>query len=309
MTAAAWPEIPLAAWAETRDTLHLWTQIVGKVRLVKTPFINHSWHATFYVTPRGLTTSLVPHGERLFGMEFDFLEHRLAIQTVDGERRAIPLVPKSVAAFYREVLSTLDELGLPVEIHTHPAEIAGGIPFPEDETHRSYDPEYAQRFWRTLASSHRVLQKFRSTFVGKASPVHFFWGSFDLALTLFSGRPAAPADHKMPHMPKWVSVEASTQEQAAFGFWPGNVGGPFPDPAFYAYAHPAPEGFAKIEPRCRAATFPEAMGEWLLPYDYVRSAKDPDAELLSFLEDTYSAVADLADWDENLVRTEKLPPG
>lgn len=309
MTAAAWPDIPLAAWADTRDTLHLWTQIVGKVRLVQTPFINHSWHATFYVTPRGLTTSLVPHGERLFGMEFDFLEHRLAIQTVDGDRRAIPLVPKSVATFYREVLSTLDELGLPVEIHTHPAEIADGIPFPEDETHRSYDPAAAQRFWRTLATSHRVLQKFRSTFVGKASPVHFFWGSFDLALTLFSGRPAAPSDHKMPHMPKWVSVEASTQEQAAFGFWPGTVGGPFPDPAFYAYAHPAPEGFAKIQPRCPAATFPEAMGEWLLPYDYVRRAKDPEAELTSFLEDTYSAVADLADWDENLVRTEKLPPG
>jgi hypothetical protein len=218
-------------------------------------------------------------------------------------------VPKSVATFYREVLSTLDELGLPVEIHTHPSEIAGGIPFPEDESHRSYDPEYAQRFWRTLATSHRVFQKFRSTFLGKASPVHFFWGSFDLSLTLFSGRPAIPSEHKMPHMPKWVSVEASTQEQAAFGFWPGNVGGPVAEPAFYAYAHPAPEGFSAISPRCPAATFPEAMGEWVLPYDYVRRAKDPDAELTSFLEDTYSAVADLADWDENLVRTEKLPPG
>src|SRR5688572_2551799 len=302
VTAAAWPEIPLAAWAETRDTLHLWTQIVGKVRLVKTPFINHSWHATYYVTPRGLTTSLVPHGERLFGMEFDFLEHRLAIQTVDGDRRVIPLVPKSVATFYREVLATLDELGLPVEIHTHPAEIAGGIPFPEDETHRSYDSEYAQRFWRALATSHRVLQKFRSTFVGKASPVHFFWGSFDLALTLFSGRPATPLDFAQPHMPKWVVREASTQEQAAFGFWPGTVGTPFPEAAFYAYAHPAPDGFAKIKPRSAAASFPEAMGEWILPYDAVRTAKDPDRELLSFLEDTYGAVADLAKWDKALVR-------
>jgi hypothetical protein len=309
LTAAAWPEIPLAAWAETRDTLHLWTQIVGKVRLVQSPWINHSWHATFYVTPRGLTTSLVPHGERLFGMEFDFLEHRLAIQTVDGARRVIPLVPKSVATFYREVLSTLDELGLPVQIHTHPSEIAGAIPFPEDERHCDYDPEYARRFWRALASSHRVLQKFRSTFVGKASPVHFFWGSFDLALTLFSGRSATPLDFAQPHMPKWVVREASTQEQAAFGFWPGTVGTPFPEAAFYAYAHPAPDGFAKIKPRSAAARFPEAMGEWVLPYDAVRGAADPDRELLSFLEDTYSAVADLADWDKRLVRTEKLPPG
>ena len=309
MSSNAWPEIPLAAWAETRDTLHLWTQVVGKVRLVQSPWINHSWHATFYVTPRGLATSLVPHGERLFGMEFDFLEHRLNVATVDGERRSIPLVPKSVATFYREVLSTLEELGLPVEIHTHPSEIAGGIPFPEDELHRSYDPEYARRFWRALATSHRVLQKFRSTFVGKASPVHFFWGSFDLALTLFSGRPATPSDHTMPHMPKWVSVEASTQEQAAFGFWPGNLGGPFPEAAFYAYAHPAPDGFAKIRPRAAAARFPEAMGEWVLPYDAVRTAKDPDRELLSFLEDTYSSVADIRNWDKNLVRTEKLPPG
>lgn len=309
MSSNVWPEIPLAAWAETRDTLHLWTQIVGKVRLVQTPWINHSWHATLYVTPRGLTTSLVPHGDRLFGMEFDFLEQRLTIQTVDGARRVLPLVPKSVAAFYRDVLSALEELDLPVEIHTHPSEIAGAIPFPEDEKHRSYDPEYAQRFWRTLATSHRVLQKFRSTFVGKASPVHFFWGSFDLALTLFSGRPAEPADFVQPHMPKWVVREASTHEQAAFGFWPGNVGGPFPDAAYYAYAHPAPKGFEKIKPRSAAARFPEAMGEWILPYEAVRTAKDPDRELLSFVEDTYGAVADLAKWDKALIRTEKLPPG
>jgi hypothetical protein len=302
MSAEAWPALPLASWAETRDTLHLWTQVVGKVRLVQTPWINHSWHCTLYVTSRGLTTSLIPHGERLFEIDFDFLEHRLAIQTVDGERRAIPLVPKSVATFYREVLS-------PVEIHTHPSEIAGGIPFPEDERHSAYDPEYAQRFWRALATSHRVLQKFRSTFVGKASPVHFFWGSFDLALTLFSGRSATPLDFAQPHMPKWVVREASTQEQAAFGFWPGTVGTPFPEAAFYAYAHPAPEGFAKIKPRSAAALFPEAMGEWILPYDAVRGAADPDRELLSFLEDTYSAVANLADWDKALVRTEKLPPG
>jgi hypothetical protein len=309
MSAEAWPEIPLSAWAETRDTLHLWTQVIGKVRLVQTPWINHSWHSTLYVTSRGLTTSLIPHGERLFEIAFDFVDHRLAVTTVEGGRRTIPLQPKSVATFYREVLAALDELALPVEIHTHPSEIAGAIPFPEDERHCDYDPEYARRFWRALASSHRVLQKFRSTFVGKASPVHFFWGSFDLALTLFSGRSATPLDFAQPHMPKWVVREASTQEQAAFGFWPGTVGTPFPEAAFYAYAHPAPDGFAKIKPRSAAARFPEAMGEWVLPYDAVRGAADPDRELLSFLEDTYSAVADLADWDKRLVRTEKLPPG
>jgi len=310
MSAEAWPALPLASWAETRDTLHLWTQIVGKIRLVQTPWINNSWHCTLYVTSRGLTTSLVPHGERLFEIDFDFLDHRLAVTTVEGARRTIPLEPKSVATFYREVLAVLDELGLPVEIHTHPSEIAGAIPFPEDERHCDYAPEYARRFWRALASSHRVFQRFRSTFLGKASPVHFFWGSFDLSLTLFSGRPAKPSEHAAPHMPKWVSLEATSHEQAAFGFWPGNVGGPVQEAAFYAYAHPAPEGFAKAKLRPAAARFPEQMGEWVLPYDAVRGAADPDRELLSFLEDTYSAAADLGKWDRKaLERTEKLPPG
>lgn len=307
MTTETWPDIPLAEWAETRDTLHLWTQIVGKVRLTQTPWINHSWHATFYVTSRGLTTSLMPHGERQFAMTFDFVDHRLLVTTVEGDQTSIALVPKSVATFYREVMKALDDLGLPVEIHTHPSEIADGIPFPDDETHAAYDGEYARRFWRTLASSHRVLQKFRSTFVGKASPVHFFWGSFDLSLTLFSGKRAKPSDMKMPHMPLWVSREASTQEQAAFGFWPGTVGGPWPGPAFYAYGHPAPKDFAKTKIRSTAATFPEAMGEWVLPYDAVRNAKNPDAELLGFLEDMYKGVAEPGKWRKRLVRTEKLP--
>ena len=309
MTAEVWPEIPLAAWADTRDTLHLWTQIVGKIRLRQTPWINHSWNGTLYVTSRGLTTSLVPHGDRQFALSFDFIAQRLILTTVDGEERAIALAPKTVAAFYREVMKALDDLGLPVEIHPHPSEIAGGIPLPDDEKHSAYDGEYATRFWRTLASSHRVMQKFRSTFLGKASPVHFFWGSFDLSLTLFSGRPATPMDMTQPHMPKWVVRDASTHEQAAFGFWPGNVGGPADYPAFYAYAYPAPEGFAKRKLRSKAATFPEAMGEWVLPYDAVRTARDPDAELLSFLEDTYAATAELSRWDPALVRTEKLPPG
>ena len=309
MSSEAWPELPLAAWADTRDTLHLWTQIVGKVRLRQTPWINHSWSATLYVTSRGLTTSLIPHGERLFSIDFDFRDHQLVVNTVEGAGRTIPLAPKSVATFYREVLSTLKDLGLPVEIHTHPSELAGGIPFPDDEKHASYAPEYARRFWRVLTSSHRVLQLFRSTFLGKASPVHFFWGSFDLALTLFSGRPTTPMDMVQPHMPKWVVVDASTHEQAAFGFWPGNTAGPMAEAAFYAYALPAPEGFGKTKLRSTAATFPEAMGEWVLPYEAVRKAKDPDAEILAFLEDTYAAAADLGGWDRKaLERTEKLPP-
>ena len=309
MSHGAWPELDLAAWAETRDTLHLWTQIVGKIRLRQTPWINHSWNGTLYITSRGLTTSLIPHGDRLFQIDFDFIDHRLQVTTVDGERRTIVLAPKSVATFYKEVMAVLDELELSVVIHPHPSEIADGIPLPEDQRHASYDTTYARRFWRTLASSYRVLQKFRSTFQGKASPVHFFWGSFDLSLTLFSGRPSTPMDMKMPHMPSWVTRDASIHEQAAFGFWPGNVAGPMAEPAFYAYAAPAPEGFAKTKLRSTAAIFPEAMGEWVLPYEAVRKAKDPDGEILAFLEDTYAAAADLGGWDrKTLERTETLPP-
>jgi hypothetical protein len=305
----AWPALPLEEWAPTRDTLHLWTQIVGKVRLVQTPWINHSWHCALYVTSRGLTTSLIPHGRRLFQMDFDFVDHRLVVTTVDGERRTIELAPRSVASFHREVLGTLEAMGLPVTIHPHPAEIEGSIPFPEDETHAAYVPEHARRFWRVLASAERVLQQFRSTFLGKASPVHFFWGSFDLALTLFSGRPAEPNEMAMPHMPKWVARDASTHEQAAFGFWPGTVTGPTKEPAFYAYAYPAPDGFAQARVRPDAARFAEEMGEWILPYEAVRRAADPDREILAFLEDTYAAAADLGRWDRAaLERTEPLPP-
>jgi hypothetical protein len=287
----------------------MYSQIVGKVRLALAPRMNHWWEVPLYVDARGLTTSPIPYRGEIFEIRFDFLEHRLVIETSAGAVRTLPLEPRAVADFHRDVLAALRSLGIPVRIWRMPVEVPDPIPFDEDRKHASYDPEYARRFWRALASSHRVLQKFRSTFVGKASPVHFFWGSFDLALTLFSGRSATPLDFAQPHMPKWVVREASTQEQAAFGFWPGTVGTPFPEAAFYAYAHPAPDGFAKIKPRSAAARFPEAMGEWVLPYDAVRGAADPDRELLSFLEDTYSAVADLADWDKRLVRTEKLPPG
>jgi hypothetical protein len=307
---AAWPELALADWAETRDTLHLWTQIVGKVRLKQTPWINHAWHCTLYVTSRGLTTSPIPHGERVFQIDFDFIDQVVLVTTVEGERETMVLRPRTVASFYQELMGILKDLGLPVTIHPHASEIPGEtIDLSQDTRHEAYDPEYAQRFWRALATSHRVLQKFRSTFVGKASPVHFFWGSFDLSLTLFSGRAAPPQDMKMPHMPKWVTRDASFQEEVAFGFWPGNAGGSVAEAAFYAYASPAPAGYSDVRVRSAAARFPKEMGEWVLPYDAVRNAMDPDGELLTFLEDTYTAAADRLGWDRQaLERKEELPP-
>jgi uncharacterized protein DUF5996 len=307
---AAWPELALAEWAETRDTLHLWTQIVGKVRLKKTPWINHAWNTTLYITSRGLTTSPIPHGERIFQIDFDFIDHVVLVTTVEGERETMVLRPRTVASFYQEFMGILNDLALPVTIHPHAAEIPGEtIDLTQDTAHESYDPEYAQRFWRVLASSYRVIEKFRSTFQGKASPTHFFWGSFDLALTLFSGRPSTPMDMKMPHMPRWVTRDASIHEQAAFGFWPGTVGGPFPDAAFYAYAVPKPDGYETAKLHSAEARWPAEMGEWILPYEAVRCASDPDRELLNFFQDTYSAGADLGGWDrKSLERTEELPP-
>jgi hypothetical protein len=309
-SSVAWPDLPLAAWSETRDTLHLWTQIVGKIRLVQTPWINHSWNTTLYVTSRGLTTSLVPYGERVFQIDFDFIDHAVLVTTVEGDRETVMLRPRTVASFYQELAGVLKELELPVTIHPHAAELPGEtIDLTRDTAHESYDPEYAQRFWRVLASSHRVFQKFRSTFLGKASPVHFFWGSFDLSLALFSGKAATPQDMKMPHMPVWVSRDASNQEQAVFGFWPGTVGGPCPDAAFFAYCYPKPDGYENATMRSAAAQWPAEMGEWILPYEAVRSAGDPDAELLLFLEDTYAAAADLGNWDRaSLERKGELPP-
>ena len=307
--AAAWPALPLAEWSETRDTLHLWTQIVGKVRLVQTPWINHAWHCTLYVTSRGLTTSPIPHGQRVFQIDFDFIEDELVVTTAEGERRSIELAPRTVATFYRDLMDILDALELPVKIHPHASEIPETIDLTQDRRHRVYVPEQAARFWRVLVSSDRVLQKFRSPFQGKASPIHFFWGSFDLSLTFYSGRPSEPMDMKQPHMPSYVVRDASTQEQAAFGFWPGTVGGAFPDAAFYAYAAPKPDGYENARLRSAASRWPPEMGEWILPYEAVRTAADPDEELLAFLQDTYAAGADLGKWPRDfLERKEELPP-
>jgi hypothetical protein len=282
---------------------------VGKVRLVQTPWINHAWHCTLYVTSHGLTTSPIPHGQRVFQIDFDFIRDQLLVTTAEGERKSIGLEPRSVATFYRDLMDILDALRLPVSIHPHASEIPETIDLSEDRRHRAYDPEQAARFWRVLVSSHRVFQRFRSRFLGKCSPIHFFWGSFDLSLTLFSGRPAPPQDMKMPHVPKWVTRDASTHEEAAFGFWPGNMGGPVAEAAFYAYALPAPPGFSEARIRPSAARFPAELGEWVLPYDAVRTSKDPDGELLAFLEDTYAAAADLGKWDRKaLERSEELPP-
>lgn len=300
-----WPSLPLEEWKDTYTTLHMWTQIVGKVRFAQTPWINHSWHVTLYVTCRGLTTSPIPYGERTFQIDFDFIDHRLVIETSDGEVRYIELRPRSVADFYREVMAQLRELGLDIHIHTLPNEVADPVPFEKDEQHASYDPEYANRFWRVLVQSDRVFKEFRSHFIGKCSPVHFFWGSFDMAVTRFSGRTAPLHPGGVPHLPDVVAREAYSHEVSSCGFWPG--GGPVPYPVFYAYAYPAPEGFKDARVKPGSAFYNTDLGEFLLPYDEVRKAKMPDKVLLDFLQSTYEAAANLARWDRQALERDKLP--
>lgn len=293
--AQAWPSLPLDAWKDTYATLHMWLQVVGKIRMAQTPWINHSWHVTLYVTARGLTTSPIPYGTKLFQIDFDFIDHQLLFQTHEGARRTLALQPRSVAEFYREVVGTLKGLGFQVHIHTLPNEVSDPIPFDRDETHASYDPEYANRLWRILLQADRVFNTFRARFIGKCSPIHFFWGSFDLAVTRFSGRPAPPHPGGVPHLPDAVTREAYSHEVSSCGFWPG--GGPVAYPAFYSYAYPAPAGFREAIIRPRAAVYSSELGEFLLPYDEVRTAADPDAVLLEFLQSTYEAAANLARWD------------
>ncbi len=294
--AERWPELPAAAWRDTRETLHLWTQVVGKIRLARTPWLNHSWHVTLYVTARGLTTGPMPYGGHSFSIDFDFIDHVLAIQTGTGHGARLPLRPVAVADFYAEVMAALGELGLDISIRTMPCEIVDAIPFDQDRTHKAYDRDYANRFWRVLASAHEVMSRFRTGFLGKASPVHFFWGSFDLAVTRFSGRRAPMHPGGVPHLPDAVAREAYSHEVSSAGFWPGG-GGPMEEAAFYAYAYPAPEGFAAAKVRPEAAYFSAELGEFLLPYAAMRGAPDPDQALMEFLTSTYEAAADLAKWD------------
>ncbi|MGB5880900.1 MAG: DUF5996 family protein [Thermoanaerobaculia bacterium] len=290
-----WPQLPNTEWTETLATLHLWTQIVGKVRLELSPWINHSWQATLYVTSRGLTTSPIPNGGNTFQIDFDFVDHNLLITTSDGSTVPLPLRPQTVADFYRDLMAALDSLGIDVSIHTMPNELEDPIPFPEDVVHSSYEPEQVHLFWRALVQSARVFEAFRARFIGKCSPVHLFWGSFDQAVTRFSGRPAPKHPGGIPSLPDVVTVESYSKEVSSCGFWPGNAGAP--DPIFYSYAYPTPEGFAEHPVKPDAAFWLADLGEFVLPYEAVRTSDDPDATLTAFLESTYEATADLADWD------------
>lgn len=291
----AWPELPLARWRGTCETLHMWTQVIGKVRLASTPLVNHWWNVPLYPTARGLTTSLMFHGPTGFEIALDLLDHQLEVTTSDGTFGAMPLVPQTVAQFHARLMGMLRDLAIDVPIRTTPVEIPNPIPFEKDDVHASYDAEWAQRFWRVLLASSRVLGEFRARFIGKASPVHFFWGSFDLAVTRFSGRAAPPHPGGVPGLPDAVTREAYSHEVSSAGFWPGSDA--YPHAAFYSYAYPAPPGFADAPVRPDAARFDAGLGEFLLDYEEVRSAPDPEAALMAFLRSTYEAAATLADWD------------
>lgn len=291
----AWPSLPLENWQDTFETLHLWTQIVGKIRLVQTPWINHSWHVTLYVTARGLTTGPIAYGVRVFQIDFDFVAQELTIQDDRGGTAGFPLVAQSVAAFYWRLTEEMKKLDINVQIDLQPNEIADAIPFDQDETHASYDSEYAARFWRVLLQSDRVFRHFRARFTGKCSPVHFFWGAADLAVTRFSGRLAPVHPGGVPNLPDRVAREAYSHEVISCGFWPG--GGAVAYPAYYSYAYPEPAGFAAAQVKPAAALYSDDLREFILPYDAVRNALSPDETLLKFLQSTYEAAADLAQWE------------
>jgi len=306
MTHTAWPELPLSAWKDTYATLHLWTQIVGKIRLAQTPWLNHSWHVVLYATPRGLTTSLIPYGDRSFQLDFDFIDHVLLVSTCDGQKKEIGLFPRSVADFYADIMRSLLELGIKVSIHELPNEIPNAIRFSEDDVHASYDREFAQRFWRILVQSARVLSLFRTSFIGKCSPVHFFWGSFDLAVTRFSGRRAhpIPAGGGVPNLPDAVTLDAYSDQVSSAGFWPGGQGIDYP--AFYSYTSPAPPGFSSVPISPAQAFWTRDLNEYILPYDAVRTAGDPEQTLMEFLTSTYVAAATTGNWDRAAL---ECPPG
>lgn len=290
-----WPALPFHEWKETCKTLHMWTQIVGKVRLSLTPWTNHSWHVTLYLTARGLTTSPMYFGARVLQIDFDFVEHILRLQTAEAIEKNIRLAPKSVATFYREVMDALRELEMPVEINTTPNEVDPAIPFEQNEKDAAYDPEYANRFWRVLLQSDRVFKQFRSEFCGKCSPVHFFWGAVDLAVTRFSGRRAPQHPGGVPHLPDVIAREAYSHEVSSLGFWPGNE--MMPDPIFYSYAYPEPPGFSEAKIQPSSASYNPQLKEFVLRYDDLRKAESPDATLLEFARSTYDAASTLGDWD------------
>jgi Family of unknown function (DUF5996) len=301
-----WPDLPYGAWRDTAATLQLWTQIVGKVRLTLTPWLNHGWQVPLYVTARGLATSPVPAGSEILEIELDFISHRLVARTSRGEEQELPLEPQTVADFYRRVIDLLNGVGVAVAIHEMPNEVTNPIRFSQDRTHSSYDPAASHRFWRVLVQVDRVFKLFRTGFLGKASPVHFFWGSFDLAVTRFSGRTAPRHPGGVPGLPNAVTREAYSHEVSSAGFWPGNE--TFPQAAFYSYAYPEPAGF-RDRPVTPGGSFNGVLGEFVLPYDTVRKAADPEALLLEFLSTTYAAAADTGGWDRAALECPLGVPG
>jgi hypothetical protein len=302
-----WPELPLDAWKDTYATLHMWTQIVGKVRLALSPKINHWWQVPLYVTERGLTTSPIPYQRGIFEIQFDFIHHQLLIRTSEDAESRMSLAPKSVADFYHEFMRCLQSLDIHVKIWKMPVEIPDPIAFDQDTKHASYDPEYANRFWRILVSADEIFKDFRSRFIGKNSPVHFFWGSFDLAATRFSGRRAPRHPGGVPNLSDEVACEAYSHEESSAGFWPGS--GAIDYPAFYSYAYPEPAGYRTTKVKPEAAFFSEALGEFILPYDAVRTAAEPDQALLDFLQSTYDAAANAAKWDRDALECILGQPG
>jgi hypothetical protein len=304
---ASWPELPLASWRDTCATLQLWTQIVGKIRLTLSPWLNHSWHVTLYVTARGLSTSPIPYGTRNFDIEFDFIDHVLRISVSDGATRQFALAGHSVASFYARVMADLAELAINVTIDEMPNELPDPVRFSLDTAHASYDADAVRRFFAILVNADRVFKKFRTGFLGKASPVHFFWGSFDLAVTRFSGRRAPRHPGGVPSLPDAVAYEAYSHEVSSAGFWPGS--GAIDYPAFYSYAYPEPDGFRNARVKPDGAFFSEALGEFVLPYEAVSTAADPDRALLDFLQSTYEAAANAAKWDREALECGFGRPG
>jgi len=290
----AWPDLSIPTLGPTCQTLRLWTQIAGKIRLALTPWLNHSWHVTLYVTTYGLTTSPIHYGDLAFSLDFDFIDSELVVRTTSGGERRVPLKPQSVAAFHGELFAALASLGIEVAIVETPSEIPDGVPFPQDTAPRTYDPAAALAFWRALVQVERVFGEYRTGFLGKASPIQLFWGSFDLAVTRFSGRRAPLHPGGIPNLPDAVTCEAYSHEEASAGFWPGGDGIP---PAFYAYAYPAPTGYADAKVAPAAASYDTKLGEFILPYEAVRTAASPDDALLAFLQSTYDAAANLGAWD------------
>jgi Family of unknown function (DUF5996) len=302
---AAWPELPWRDWEPTVSTLHMWTQIVGKVRMALSPPLNHWWHITLYVTSRGMTTLAIPYGERDFEIDFDFVEHRLVVTDSDGQAFTLPLEPMSVARFYREFMAGLRGIGIEVHIQTKPVEVPEAIPFELDEKHASYDPDHANVLWRGFLAADRVMKEFQSGFVGKVSPVHLFWGSFDLAAARFSGRPAPlHSDSHVPNCPPWVMEEAYSREESSAGWWPSTDP---PGPQFYAYTYPEPDGYSAATVRPADAFYDTRLGEFTLAYEAVRNARDPDAAALEFFQSTYEAGANLAGWDRAALEPARLP--